>query len=230
MAQTPAVPAAPRGRGRPRTGEQLDLAALLQAALDAFAETGYDGTSVRELSRRLGVSHALLTARFGSKEGLWFAAMEHALAQAERTWRAVADAPRSPLSPELPESDDLETLRQALVQQVLFSAAHPEVLRIMSHEGAIDSPRVRFVVDRFVNPLRPGVECLLARLAAAGRIRPVPYATLHYLAVAGGGAIYANPVEAVLLGAPAHPDPDDIRAHAEAVADVLLNGVTVPSP
>ncbi len=49
MAQT-AV--APRGRGRPRAGEEIDLDALLQAALEAFAETGYDGTSVRELSRR----------------------------------------------------------------------------------------------------------------------------------------------------------------------------------
>ncbi|MDX6214165.1 MAG: hypothetical protein QOF82_3252, partial [Frankiales bacterium] len=33
----------PRGRGRPRAGEELDLARVLQAALDAFAETGYDG-------------------------------------------------------------------------------------------------------------------------------------------------------------------------------------------
>jgi AcrR family transcriptional regulator len=213
--------AAPRGRGRPRAGEEIDLAVLLQAALDAFAETGYDGTSVRELSRRLGVSHALLTARFGSKEGLWFAAMEHALAQAERTWREVADSPGL---------DDLQALHQAVVRQVIFSAAHPQVLRIMSHEGAIDSPRVRFVVDRFVNPLRPGVERLLARLVAAGRIRPVPYATVHFLVVAGGGALFANPVEAALLGAPAHPDAEDVRAHAEAVADVLIAGIAVTPP
>jgi AcrR family transcriptional regulator len=196
----------------------MDLARLLQAALDAFAENGYDGTSVRELSRRLGVSHALLTARFGSKEGLWFAAMEHALAQLEHTWRQVADSPAL---------DDLEALRQGIVRQVIFSAAHPQVLRIMSQEGAIDSPRIRFVVDRFVNPLRPGVERLLARLVAAGRIRPVPYATLHFLVTGGGGALFANPVEAALLGAPAHPDAEDIRAHAEAVADVLIAGVTV---
>jgi TetR/AcrR family transcriptional regulator len=217
---TPAT-AAQRGRGRPRAGEEIDLARLLQAALDAFAETGYDGTSVRELSRRLGVSHALLTARFGSKEGLWFAAMEHALAQAERTWREVANSPGL---------DDLEALRQGLVRQVIFSAEHPQVYRIMSHEGAIDSPRVRFVVDRFVNPLRPGVERLLARLVAAGRIRPVPYATLHYLITAGGGALFANPVEAALLGAPAHPDAQDIRAHAEAVADLLIAGIVVSPP
>jgi len=113
---------------------------------------------------------------------------------------------------------------------VIFSAAHPQVLRIMSHEGAIDSPRVRFVVDRFVNPLRPGVERLLARLVAAGRIRSVPYATLHFLVTVGGGALFANPVEAALLGAPAHPDAEDIRAHAEAVADVLIAGIAMTPP
>jgi TetR/AcrR family transcriptional regulator len=210
--------AAARGRGRPRAGEEIDLDGLLQGALDAFAETGYDGTSVRELSRRLGVSHALLIARFGSKEGLWFAAMEHALVQTEQTWREVADSP---------VLDDLEALRHGVIRQVIFSAAHPQVLRIMNHEGAIDSPRVRFVMDRFVNPLRPGVERLLARLVAAGRIRPVPYATLHFLAVVGGGARFAYPVEAELLGAPAHPDAEDIRAHAEAVADVLIAGIAL---
>jgi TetR/AcrR family transcriptional regulator len=217
-----AQPAAPRGRGRPRAGAELDVAHLLRGALDAFAESGYDGTSVRELSRRLGVSHALLTARFGSKEGLWLAAMEHALSLVEPVWRERAQPA---------ETDDLEALRGALIEQVLFSAAYPQVLRIMNHEGAIDSPRVRFVVERFVNPLRPGVEALLSRLADAGRIRRVPYATLHYLAVAGGGALYANPVEAALLGAPAHPDPDTIRAHTETVADTLIAGITaVPPP
>jgi TetR/AcrR family transcriptional regulator len=205
-----------RGRGRPRAGEEIDLDPVLQGALDAFAENGYDGTSVRRLSRRLGVSHGLLIARFGSKEGLWFAAMEHVLAQLEQTWREVADSP---------SLDDLEALRQGVVRQLIFSAAHPQVLRIMSHEGAIDSPRLRFVMDRFVNPLRPGVERLLARLVAAGRIRPVPYATLHFLTVVGGGALFANPVEAALLGAPAHPDAEEIRAHAEAVADMLIAGI-----
>jgi AcrR family transcriptional regulator len=210
------IPPAQRKRGRPRAGHGLDLDRVLRGALDAFAENGYDGTSVRELSRLLGVSHALLTARFGSKEGLWFAAMGQALKETEKTWREVAVST---------EVDDLEALRLGVIRQVIFSAAHPQVMRVMSHEGAIDSPRVRFVVDRFINPLRPGVERILARLVAAGRIRPVPYATLHFLTVVGGGAIFANPVEAALLGAPANPSAADIRAHAETVADVLIEGI-----
>ncbi|MFF1820329.1 TetR/AcrR family transcriptional regulator [Kribbella sp. NPDC058245] len=209
-----------RGRGRPRSGEGLEVGPLLQGALEAFAEQGYDGMSVRELSRRLGVSHALLTARFGSKEGLWFAAMEHALAVSERSWRQLAvDS----------ALDDLEALRQAVVAQLMFAAAHPEVLRIMSHEGAIDSPRIRYVVDHFVNPLRPLVEQRMRRLVAAGRIREVPYATLHYLVVQGGGAPYASPVETVLLGGPVQPSEEEVRRHAETVADLIVAGLT-PHP
>jgi AcrR family transcriptional regulator len=213
--------AAPRGRGRPRAGEELDVSRLLAGALDAFADKGYDGMSVRELSRRLGVSHALLTARFGSKEGLWFAAMEHALAWLESSWRQLA---------ETPELDDLEALRQGIIRQVTFSAAHPQVSRIMSHEGAIDSARVRFVVDRFVNPLRPLVEERLDRLIADGRIRSMPYATLHYLVVQGAAAPFACPVEAGLLGAPQPSGPDDVRRHAETVADLLIAGLSSLPP
>jgi TetR/AcrR family transcriptional regulator len=208
---------APRDRGRPRAGRELDSAWLLQAALEAFAEKGYDGMSVRQLGRQLGVSHALLTARFGSKEGLWFAAMEHALAEVERAWQEVASAP---------DLDDLEALREGIVRQVMFSAAHPQVLRIMSHEGATDSARIRFVVDRFINPLRPLVERRVDRLVAAGRIRPMPYATLHFLVTVGGGALFANPAEATLLGAPDVFGADDIRRHAEAVADIIVLGIT----
>jgi AcrR family transcriptional regulator len=211
-----AVTVRTRGRGRPKAGEELDAGSLLQGALEAFAEKGYDGMSVRELSRRLGVSHALLTARFGSKEALWFAAMGHALAATEASWRRLADDP---------DLDDLEALRQAIVYQVMFSAERPEVLRIMSHEGAIDSPRIRYVVDHFVNPLRPLVEERIRRLVEAGRIREVPYATVHYLVVQGGGAPYATPVETALLGGPQHPGADDVRRHAEMVADLIVTGL-----
>jgi AcrR family transcriptional regulator len=207
-----------RGRGRPRSGEEPDVGRLLQAALAAFAEKGYDGTSVRELSRQLGVSHALLTARFSSKEGLWFAAMGHALAAVEDSWRRLADDP---------ELDDLEALHQAVVSQVIFSAAHPEVLRIMSHEGAIDSPRIRYVVDHFVNPLRPFVERRIDRLVAVGRIRRVPYETIHYLVVQGGGAPYATPVETRLLGGSERPTEEEIRHHAETIADLIIGGLSV---
>ncbi|WP_326691762.1 MULTISPECIES: hypothetical protein [unclassified Streptomyces] len=98
----------------------------------------------------------------------------------------------------------------------------------MNHEGSVDSPRIRFVIERFINPQRPGVERLLDRLVTAGRIRPLPYATLHYLVTNGGCGPFLLPVEARLPGADIPSTPTELRDHAETVADIILAGITVP--
>lgn len=71
-----------------------------------------------------------------------------------------------------------------------------------------------------------GLVGIIARVEA-GRTKSI---TFHFLTVVGGGALFANPVEAALLGAPAHPDAHEIRAHAEAVADVLIAGIASAPP
>lgn len=216
MAATPA----PRKRGRPRSGEGLDDAHLLAGALDAFAEKGYDATSLRELGRRVDVSHALLTARYGSKEALWFAALEYALTDVETAWRSAAEDAAL---------DDLEALRAGIVHQITFAATFPKVVRILNHEGGVDSARIRFVMDRFVKPLRSLVETRLNSLQAAGRIRSLPYDALHFMVVHGPGALFANTVEAGLLGAELPVGAEAVRRYAEAVADVIICGLAMPA-
>ena len=211
-----ATEAAGRGRGRPRSGAGLDSAALLQGALEAFATHGFEGVSLRELARRLQVSHALLTVRFGTKEELWRAAVAHSLTQIEPDLVAVGTDG---------DLDDLAALREGIVRFLVFTAEHPEVGRILQHEGAIDSARIHFVFEHFVTPLRTLVEARLDALTAAGRIRPVAFPTLHFLITHGGGAPFTSPVEAALLGAA----PDDTAAahrHAEQVADLIVGGLT----
>jgi AcrR family transcriptional regulator len=45
--------------------------ALLDAAIELFAERGYDRTTVRDIATRAGVNQALLFRYFGSKEALF---------------------------------------------------------------------------------------------------------------------------------------------------------------
>jgi TetR/AcrR family transcriptional regulator len=212
-----AQPGTARRRGRPPAGAGVDTGALLDAALGEFAQKGFDGFSIRQFSRRLGVSHALLNARFGSKQDLWFAAMSHVLGDLERDLRAVSTRP---------DADNLEALREGIVRHVTFAAMHPEVQRIMSHEGAIESDRIRFIAERFVAPLKAIVETKLQALAEAGRIHPVPYATFHYLVTHGGGSLFSSTVEARLLGSRPPQGTREIRRHAERVADIIIRGIT----
>lgn len=50
---------------------------LLRAATDAFAESGYDGTSLRSIADNAGVAFQLISYYFGSKEDLWKATVDH---------------------------------------------------------------------------------------------------------------------------------------------------------
>ncbi|MES5823328.1 TetR/AcrR family transcriptional regulator [Streptomyces sp. RG80] len=60
-----------RGQGR-----KFDLEDILEKAMFAFWRHGYDGTSVATLTREMGINAPSLYAAFGSKEGLFFAAVE----------------------------------------------------------------------------------------------------------------------------------------------------------
>jgi AcrR family transcriptional regulator len=56
--------------------EPTELTPILSAALDAFYETGFHGTSVREIARRVGVTVPALYYHHENKEGLLIALLE----------------------------------------------------------------------------------------------------------------------------------------------------------
>ena len=61
--------------------------AIIQAAWQAFRENGFERTTMSDVSARVGGSKATLYSYFGSKEELFFAAIEDALQeQAERAF------------------------------------------------------------------------------------------------------------------------------------------------
>ncbi len=57
--------------------KQYDRTALLDLAMDLFHRQGYHGTSTAELVDELGVNRKSMYAEFGSKQGLFDAALDH---------------------------------------------------------------------------------------------------------------------------------------------------------
>jgi AcrR family transcriptional regulator len=86
------IPAgAPRRRGRPG----YDLESLLTVAVEVFNERGYDGASMEDLSRRLGIAKSAIYHHVSGKEELLRLALDRALdgwSEAAERARAL-DAP-----------------------------------------------------------------------------------------------------------------------------------------
>lgn len=187
---------------------------LLDVALDAFADSGYEGTSVREVCRRLGVSHNLVHERYGSKEQLWYAAVDHGFRALAGDLGAAAQAAAG---------DELDRLRAILVRYVEVTAERPALIRIINHEAARPSERLAFVYDRYIRPAHEVADVVLRDLAADGRVRVVSPATLHFLVGHGAGGLVSLPA----LAGRFPGEHGTLTEQAREAVDVVLRGIVV---
>jgi TetR/AcrR family transcriptional regulator len=211
-----------RRGGRPKAEDAPVVTAdILTAAVRAFARHGYDGVSVRTLNRELGVSHNLIHQRFGSKEGLWRAAVDHAFGG------LVAELATG-FDPTV--RDPLTQLNLAIRRFLHFSARHPEVLALMNIEAGLDTDRLRYIYETYVEPALAPLSKFLEHLAAEGVIRPVTIRTLNFLVAHGAAAPFTLGPFARLFGGPDPLDPDEVELHAGLAADIITSGLALSRP
>lgn len=190
---------------------------MLDAALEAFAEHGFAGTSVRELARHLGVSHNLLPQRFGSKERLWYAAVDHGFGTLGIDLLPVFDG-------SFP--DDLARLRAWMIRFVEANAARPALLRIINREAVSPGPRLDYLFDRYIDPVRQAGEAFLTDLHERAMVSTTSVGLVYFLMTHGAGGPTAFPALAARFGDTVPPDdPDAIRRHAEEAVDLLFDGL-----
>jgi AcrR family transcriptional regulator len=104
---------------------------LLQAAVDAFATHGFEGTSLRQIARQAGVAFQLIGYHFGSKEQLWLATVDHLFAVRVRAAKTTFN----------PVKDFEQQLREWLRIALHFAIQEPQLRRIMCQELLAQSPR-----------------------------------------------------------------------------------------
>lgn len=151
MTQAARVDGAPR-RGRPGH----DLESVLAAAVGAFNERGYDGTSMRDLAGRLGIAKSAIYHHVTGKEELLSLALDRALTGLS----AVADRARAL---DAPAVGRLEYLVRGSVE--VLEAESPYVTLLLRVRGntkveraALDRRRAfdRFVADLVLQAQRDG--------------------------------------------------------------------------
>lgn len=210
------APAAAR-RGSPRRGHQPREGTrerILAAALVAFADAGYEGAKTRDIAAAAGVNQGLITYHFASKEALWQAAVDRVFAELRESFLAAVEL--------LAAVDARTRLRLMLRQFVRFSAAHPELHRLMVQEGKSDGPRLRWLIDRHVRPLFE-TSLGVVREAQQDGLRPHLSAVhLQYIFLGAAAHVFVVAPEFRRLVGSDPTTPEAVEEHATALAELFL--------
>ena len=103
------------------------LAEILDYATEVFADKGYEGASMRDLSRLSGISLAGLYYYFESKEKLLYFIQQH-------TFTTIIERLRERLA----GSDDPETrIRIFVHNHVEYSVTRQKAMKVLSHEDDV---------------------------------------------------------------------------------------------
>lgn len=155
---------------------------LLDAALEAFSENGFKGTSTRDIAERAGVHHPLITYHFKNKEELWRAAAKYVfrdfvagLTQAQE--KHASDCPKARFA--------------AMIRiYVHYAATHPALHKIILQESSYPNPRLEWLVEKFLQPLSEVAVEHVADLQQKG-VMPAGDPALLYnmIRVSSGGLI-----------------------------------------
>ena len=107
-------------RGRPTQAEALAIERRLrEAAIEAFVDNGFEGTTMEAVAAAAGITKRTLYAKYADKEALFAAVIP----------RALADMPFLGVAIEVPDGDLTNSLCQ-LARQIIERLVDPTAVRL----------------------------------------------------------------------------------------------------
>lgn len=175
------------GPGRPKKGMERGNEVLLEAALSCFAESGFDKTSLREIALRANIDVALISYRYGSKHGIWVAAVEAVARESvEQVEQFACDAGA------LPEEKRLSFFWENMIDMIF---RRPQFAQMLLNElvAGANNERTAVIAEVLARPL-------LARMQAFTQIRateregdePIDSGLAFYASVAMIGTVVST--------------------------------------
>lgn len=151
--------------------------AILTAARQEFSSKGAAGARVNEIAERSGVNKQLIYYYFGSKEGLYAAALEAVYGDIRELEKGL----------KLEEEEPEEAMRSLVSFSFDYLALHPEFIGMLNHENAVGAQHIRAssTIQSMNSPLIDLIRKTLKRGVALGRFRTGIDPLNLYISIAG---------------------------------------------
>ncbi len=187
---------------------------LLNAAVKAFSEGGFKGTSTRDIAERAGVHHPLITYHFKNKGQLWRSAVSMIFREFNIALvKAIAE-----------QADNSPRNRAAtfIRTYVRFAHAQPALHKIILQEASSESERLEWLIQNHLKPLYDQVEGELAGLQQAGLAPGTNPALLFQMIRGCAGGLLALSLEIKATSGIDFDEPGALDELADMIIEVFL--------
>lgn len=176
---------------------------ILTAALECFGAFGFEGTSTRAVADRAEVTHTLVLYHFHTKEQLWIATIDAALAGYTRE-----------MNEHLERADGTAGagLKTFIEQFIRMSARQPQIHRILTMESNQGTTRLGWVIENYLRDHFKMVRDLIRSGQEQGIVRQCDPARLYYMIIGAGGTLFTVSTEyRALTGRDVFSEPEILR-------------------
>ena len=155
---------------------------LLDAAIAAFSENGFKGTSTRDIAERAGVHHPLITYHFKNKDQLWRAA-------ADRVFRDFRRSLAASLEDHQKESPK-QRMASMIRAYVYYAKSQPALHKVIVQEASYPSPRLDWLVETHLKPFFDASFAMFTELQALDiAVKGNPRLLFNMIRLSSGGLL-----------------------------------------
>ncbi len=207
----------------PRKQQQRSIVTqqkLLDAAIEAFSENGFKGTSTRDIAERAGVHHPLITYHFKNKDQLWRAAADYIFSAFGKTLASSVEEHR-----QMCPKKRMSTLIRVYLY---YAKEHPALHKVMVQEASYPNPRLDWLIETHLKPLFEGTFGMLEKLQELG-VAPAgnPAILFSMIRLSSGGLLALGNELKGSSGIDIN-DPQTLDEIAEMIVRVFLPGEMPP--
>ncbi len=202
-------------RGRPVGSKQIDKVAILNIAIQEFANKGFDGVRQRDIAKKASITNSLMNYHFDSKEDLWKQAIIQLGEKLKLRYAEVQGY--------FKDLEGLPALKAYTRQFIHFSAEHPEFYKVVFHEMCTQTERADWLVDTILSPLHQvfgGVS--LNEESGQEEFRGFPVANLSSIIIGAANVFFIHAFQMEKMYGVNPFKKEEIEKHADIVIELLF--------
>ncbi len=182
---------------------------ILEVAAAVFAEKGYQRATVKEIAARAGIAPGTIYLYFSSKRDILLAIVNE------------TEMPMVAALLEMGGIGDREAMVEMIEKGLDITEAQLPFNRTLFSEAWVDNGILEEAVTARIRQIHQLLEKYIAERIAAGVFRPIDPALVAQLVLGMFGSL----IVPAIRGMTPLPSPEKRRALAEAMVDLLLDGV-----